>query len=405
LKGAWKHASLAVAVRDRAWDRTCAAIAFVPTIRLRFNKVSQPRIWLLLGHKKGDNGQVETIAAAIEASLGWCCERKHIQVREPFLFGKPKVGPTLYHLDREASDALEAPWPDLIITIGRSPANVALWIEERSRGKSRIALVGKPSGYTERFDLVVTSGEILPVPYPNVLRIKMPLMRIDRSAIEREGRNWEERLASLPRPLVGIMIGGPTNPFVFNRLVTDRLVEEGERIIAHGGTPYFTTSRRTPAGVAAQIEARLGGRCKLYDWNDSKADNPYRGLLGLADSFVVTGDSISMMVEVVQLGKPLQILSLPTGLLGSLDQARRSLARGLFQPAGPGAVSRMRVHLAHVIYRAHLIRHTRDYPGFHRWLVAQGLAGWVGDPVTPLFGRLPDDIPKVVAALEALVGR
>ncbi len=52
----------------------------------------QPRIWLLLGDKKGDNGQVETIAEAIESSLGWHCERKRIKVLEPFVFGKPGSG-------------------------------------------------------------------------------------------------------------------------------------------------------------------------------------------------------------------------------------------------------------------------------------------------------------------------
>ena len=37
------------------------------------------------------------------------------------------------------------------------------------------------------------------------------------------------------------------------------------------------------------------------------------GLLGLADGFVVTGDSISMMVEIARLGRPLAIFDLPTG--------------------------------------------------------------------------------------------
>ena len=86
----------------------------------------QPRIWLLLGDKKGDNGQVETIAEALETSLGWHCELKRIKVLEPFVFGKAKVGPTLYHIDQARSAALTPPWPELVITVGRSPANVAL---------------------------------------------------------------------------------------------------------------------------------------------------------------------------------------------------------------------------------------------------------------------------------------
>ena len=45
------------------------------------------RTWLVLGDKRGDNGQVEEIAQA----LGWPCERKLLQMRERYILGKPKV--------------------------------------------------------------------------------------------------------------------------------------------------------------------------------------------------------------------------------------------------------------------------------------------------------------------------
>ena len=365
----------------------------------------QPRVWLLLGNKKGDNGQVETIAAAIESQLGWHCERKNIQVREPFLFGKPKVGPTLYHIERDQSDPLEAPWPDLIITVGRSPANVALWVKQQSGGHSRIALVGKPSGYMEHFDLIITSAETLPAPYPNVLRINMPLMRINQAAIDQGAKDWEDRFSALPHPLVGIMVGGPTNPFVFNHSVTDKLVEEADRIIAEGGTPYFTTSRRTPPAITEQLKQRLTSQSLFYDWNDSSADNPYMGLMGLADRFVVTGDSISMMVEVTRLGKALEILPLPCGFIGTLDQLRRSLARWLFNPGNGLSTDRLRAKLARLVYHSHFIRHTRHYPGFHQKLVDLKLATWFGQEPRPPTGQYPDDASEVVRRIQAITKR
>ena len=207
----------------------------------------QPKIWLLLGDKKGDNGQVETIAEALQASLGWRCELKRIKVLEPFVFGKARVGPTLYHIDREHSAPLEPPWPDLVITVGRSPANVALWVQQQSGGHTRIVLVGKPSGLMERFALIVISTEILLAPYPNVLRISMPLMQIDETAVRQAAVDWTAQFAELPRPLVAIMVGGPTNPFVYNHTVTGKLIEAANRVCRQGGTPYITTSRRTPA--------------------------------------------------------------------------------------------------------------------------------------------------------------
>ena len=129
------------------------------------------------------------------------------------------------------------------------------------------------------------------------------------------------------------------------------------------------------------------------------------GLMGLADRFVVTGDSISMMVEVIHLKKPLQILPLPTGLLGGLDQARRSLARWLYQPPDGSLGSRLRIGLAHLIYRTYMIRHTRHYPGFHQLLVDLKLATWLGEPATPPAGEMPDDIPDVLACIKAAATR
>jgi len=362
-----------------------------------------PRIWLILGNKKGDNGQVETIADALQSQLGWHCERKNIQVRERFLFGKPKVGATLYHIDRARSDTLQAPWPDLVITVGRSPANVALWVKQASGGHSRLVLVGKPSGHMAQFALIITSAETLPAPYPNVLRINMPLMAINEPAIAQGAKDWADRFAPLPRPLVGIMIGGPTNPFTFNAAVTRQLIAAAEDIVQVGGTPYFTTSRRTPPTLTARLKQQLPAGARLHDWNDAQADNPYHGLLALADRFIVTGDSISMMLEVVRLHKPLQILPLPTGLLGGLDQARRALARWLYRPGDGSRAARWRIALARLVFHSHLIRHTRHYPGFHQVLVDLNLATWFGQPEKIPTGRLPDDIPTVIARIQRVL--
>ena len=364
---------------------------------------TQPRIWLLLGDKKGDNGQVETIAEALEATLGWHCELKRIKVLEPFVFGKAKVGPTLYHIDRELSAPLQAPWPDLVITVGRSPANVALWVQQQSGGHSKIVLVGKPSGMMEYFDLIVISTEILLAPYPNVQRISMPLMRIDETAVHNAAQIWTEKLADLPRPLVAIMVGGPTNPFIYNAAVTDKLIDAANTVCAEGGTPYLTTSRRTPTAVVDKLKTGLPEKARLFTWSADASDNPYMGLLGLADRFIVTGDSISMMVEVTRLGKPLEILPLPCGLLGSLDQLRRSLARWLFNPGSGSWQDRRRAQLARLVYHSRFIRHTRHYPGFHQKLVDLELATWFGEPSRPPTGQYPDDVTAVVRRIQSLL--
>ena len=130
---------------------------------------------------------------------------------------------------------------------------------------------------------------------------------------------------------------------------------------------------------------------------------PYRGLLGLADGFVVTGDSISMMVEVIRLRKPLAIFSLPTGKVGAIDQLRRSFTRWLFAPASGKPGDRLRTGLCKLLYAMRIVIHTRDFAAFHDSLVRGGLAGYASDPLKTPSGKVPDDLTLAVNRITALV--
>lgn len=358
-----------------------------------------PSTWVLLGDKAGDNRQIQII----EEALGWPCVHKHIQVLDRFVYGKPRVGPTLYHIDRERSAPLEPPWPELIITSGRRPANVALWIRRQSGGHTRIVLVGKPSGMMKEFSLIVASSENQFPPLSRTAAIALPLMRIDEQAIETARATWASRMAGLPRPLVGILVGGPTNPFVYNRRASGRIIELAQQIVREtGGTPYVTTSRRTPPRTVAALRSRLPGQGRLFVWGSEGEENPYLGLLAHADGFAVTGDSISMITEIVRMRRPLAIIPLPTGLVGTADQLRRSFARWLFRPNRGTPLDLARERLARGIYLSRIISHTRDFRAFHQMLFDRGLAVPAGTPLRPPSGAVPDDLAQVVTRIEAL---
>ncbi|MFQ5971935.1 MAG: mitochondrial fission ELM1 family protein [Alphaproteobacteria bacterium] len=360
----------------------------------------QPRVWLLVGDKHGDNAQVDAIGEA----LAWDCERKRVQVHEPFDVEKPPVSASLHHIDLARSDPLEPPWPDLIVTIGRRPSMVALWVREQSGGRARIALIGKPSGPAEAFDLVIVSGETEIAPLPNVCKITLPLMRANEDAIAAAVESWQGRLAALPRPLIAVLVGGPTGPFIFNERVVDRVVEVATELTADtGGTPYVTTSRRTPDTIVAGLKAKLPSSSPFFEWTPGTTENPYLALLGLADGFVVTGDSISMLVEVIRLRKPVAILKLPFGRMGALDQLRRSLARRLFASGMASAPGAFRQRLVNVVYRSGIVTQTRDFAAFHRLLIERGLAVRAGDKLEAPRGRVPDDMPLAVARITALM--
>jgi uncharacterized protein len=360
-----------------------------------------PRTWLLLGDKRGDNGQVEAIAQA----LGWPCEVRRLQMRPRYVTRKPWVWASLHHIDKARSDPLAPPWPDLVITIGRRPSMAALWIARQSGGRTRLVLVGKPSGKMARFDLVITSAETPMPPVANLLPIPLPLMRADAAAIAAGARAWQERLGALPRPLVALLIGGPTGPFVYDESVVRRLLALAAEVVTAGGTAYLTTSRRTPPRVVAALADGLPAGARLFRWQPDAADNPYLGLLGHADGFVVTGDSLSMQIEVIRMRRPLAILDLPTGRAGGIDQLRRTLARLVFEPAAKAPVGSWRRRLALALYHLGVVGYARDFQAFHGMLFERGLAVPAGQALAPPAGEVPDDLARVVARIRTLMGR
>jgi uncharacterized protein len=358
-----------------------------------------PLIWVITGEKGGDNGQVDIVADA----LGWPCQRKRLVMRPAYRKKKPRVRASLHHIDLSRSDPLEAPWPDMIITIGRRLSMAAHWIRRQSGARTKIVLVGKPSGSLRPYDLIIASAENLLPPRANLLPITLPLMQVNGDRIAAAAKAWRDRLQPLPRPLIALFIGGPTVPFVFKDKLAARIIETATQILNDTrGSVYIVTSPRTPSRLCDALEQQLPSGAHLYRWLPNDPQNPYQALLGLADGFVVTGDSISMMTEVVRLRRPLVILEPPTGLLGPLDHAYRRLARRLYAPNVATAKDRRRLMLVRALFATRIMNQTRDFRGFWRLLTRLGLAQSVDDGFSPPTTPVPDDLGTVVARIRAL---
>ncbi|BCX88961.1 conserved hypothetical protein [Methylomarinovum tepidoasis] len=353
---------------------------------------SDPRIWLVVGEKPGDNAQVRAIANALELP----CEWKILRCKPAYQEGKPQIRPSLSHLDLERSDPLTPPWPDLILTIGRRPMSAALWIKRQSGGRSRIVVVGRPKGGWAPYDLIITAAHYPLPPDPRVLELKFPLIFPDRERIEAARTAWADHLAGLPRPLVPVLIGGRTRPYRFGRTEAEILIERSRRL-AGRGTAFLCTSRRTKAPVREAVRA---SGLPYYDWHEG-GDNPYFGLLAHGDAFVVTGDSISMMMEVARLGKPLAIFPLPVQQSWRHTWARM-LGRELLYHPPPGSI---RARLGQLLFGLGLIGYERRLENIHQHLYHSGAALPLGqgDILSLSPPSLEDELPKVTRRIRALL--
>ena len=281
-------------------------------------------MWVLTGPKAGDNAQVLRAAAAsgLEAVV------RNIVIRPDRMAAKPGIGPSLDHVDVAASDPLEGPWPEVVLAIGRQLSCVALWIKAKSGGKTRIALLNAPKGRWNDFDLVVLPPYYRNRDRPNVLPIAMPLIGLDPDRLAAARRHFGPELSALPRPLNVLLVGGDMGQRKLDPGFVHHVLDEMATGYAADGMIYAATSRRTPASVVAALQAKLRPQDRLYTWGAAGAENPYPGLLALGDSFTVTADSLSMLIEVARCGKPLTIAEPPPpGGIGGLVQRASDLLR------------------------------------------------------------------------------
>jgi len=283
-----------------------------------------PVLWVLTGPKAGDNAQV--LRAAATSGLEFVV--RNIVIRPDRVTAKPTIRAGLDQLDFSASAPLVPPWPDVVLAIGRHLSRVALWIKQQSGGKTRIALLNAPKGRWNDFDLVVLPPWYRNRDRHNVLPIAVPLIGIDPARLAAARRQFGPELTTLPHPLHVLLVGGDMGQRKLEPGFVRHVMDQMTKGVAAGGTIYAATSRRTPPDVVTELETGLRPQDRLYNWGAAGVENPYLGLLALGDSFTVTADSLSMLIEVARTNKPLTIAEPPPpGGLGGLVQQVSDLLR------------------------------------------------------------------------------
>ncbi len=355
------------------------------------------RTWLLMGHRTGDNAQV----LALGEALGWPFEiKRFVYVPYEKVVNLPVLS-TLAGIVKESSSPLNPPWPDLVITAGRRNEPIARWIRKQSGGVTRLVHLGRPWAAIERWDLVVTTPQYRLPDHPNVLHNSTPLHRVTPARLAEEAARWEPQVRSLPRPRIAVLAGGPSGPYPFNAESGARL---GRMASAHvgerGGSLLVTTSARTPVDTADALFAAISVPSYRYRWAPNR-ENPYYGLLGLADEIIVTADSISMMTEACATWKPVYLYD--TGL------GHYAMREGAAPPPETGRFwTRLdRPHLKAFVYRQTMRigprRLTRDIRIIQENLLASGRVAWLGEGRPTVDTPPLEDVPRAVARVRQLM--
>lgn len=273
----------------------------------------QARIWVLADDRPGNVAQARGVAEALDRPF---CIR---DIRYDRFGGLPNLlrGASLLGVAEQSRRALAAPWPHLVIGAGRRTAPIARWLGRRHG--ARLVQIMDP-GWPGRndFDLIALPSHDRGFAAANVIRTLGTAHRATAGRTALEALHWRERFAHLPRPYIALLVGGPPKSTGFSPAQA-RLLAAGALALRQrmGGSILATTSRRTGPGGEAALSAALGvagGGSYFHAWS-AGGDNPYMGLLGLADAVVVTGDSMSMCSEACANGGPVFIFA-PQGFVG-----------------------------------------------------------------------------------------
>jgi len=356
-----------------------------------------------MGNRVGDNSQVQGLGEA----LGWPLVEKHF-IYTPWekLVNLP-FGAHVLGVVKERSSALEAPWPDLVISAGRKNEPIARYIRKQGRQADkhvRLIHVGRPWAKPSTWDLVITTPQYRLPRDPNIVHNETPLHRVTRARLDEAARAWEARVAHLPRPRIAVLAGGNSGPYPFNRASGARLADMLEDLVRDvGGSLLVTTSARTLDETTDALFGGIHSPSLFYRWKKGDPDNPFFAFLGLADRVVVTADSVSMMTEACATGRPVYLYD--TG------EGRTSMKRNPWldgedesDAAAPRPLDRW--HLKAWIYRLTMRlgpqRLTRDIRIVQQLLVASERAIWLGDGHPKALPRPLDDMPRAVARVRGL---
>ena len=269
-------------------------------------------IWVLLDDRMGSVGQAKGILQELTDDFE-IVEKKIVYTKLGAMPNWIRGSNFLIGVDRQLSDNLVVEeYPDVVMSISRRTAPVALWIKRKSGGKTKIVQLMLPGKYgLKNMDLVIVpEHDRGKVEGNNLYYITGCPHRINDKTLAEAREKWTAEFLKLPRPLTVVLVGGAIKGKPFSdsnaSLLADAIAYVQEQT---SGSILITSSRRTGKAAENIIMNRIQGiPTYTYLWGEKK-ENPIMGFYACADRFIVTGDSVSMACEACGTGQPVLIFT------------------------------------------------------------------------------------------------
>jgi mitochondrial fission protein ELM1 len=255
--------------------------------------------WVLTENLAGLRSQ----ALGLTEAAGLIPDLRDLRPKAPWKFVSASFWPNPL---TAVSASVSAPLPDLAIGCGGMAGAVLAALRRKS---VPVVQIQNPRMDLNRFDLVIANHHDQ-IDGPNVFVSRTALHRVTPERLASEANIWRDRLSAHRRPLVAVLLGGNNGRFKLDRDAGGRLARDLATMAQRDKVGVVVTpSRRTDPAVTELIRTALapvGG----WVWG-MEGENPYFGMLALADLIVVTQDSISMISEASATAAPVMVAALP----------------------------------------------------------------------------------------------
>lgn len=298
--------------------------------------------WVISDGTAGNEGQ----ALALARALKLVPRVISLQLRQPWDSLAPRLSLAARSAMRDRNAGLIAPpWPSIAIGCGRRAALLTRCLRAWSGRHCFTAQILDPRINPCHFDLVIAprhdhlEGE-------NVIQTLGGLNSVDEAWLA-DARNHFAQLSQLPMPRTAILIGASHDSLALDDDYFDALFARLQSLPgAKDGSFLVSTSRRTPVERINSLRQRFSDWPGIFWSGAEDGENPYPGILGWADRFIVTADSVNMVSEACATGKPVHAFA-PLAPKGKLGRFRARLLEtgylsGLDELANPRLIPALR---------------------------------------------------------------
>lgn len=262
--------------------------------------------WAISDGRAGMASQTRGLAEAV----GLPVVAKTVHPRFPWTILPVTAWPVPFQALGTGSSAFAPPWPKLAIGCGWRSIPYVLAVKRLSAGQTFTVQLQDPRIDPGNFDLVVPP-EHDGLNGANVEAIVGSPNAVTRAKLDAAANQWRATFDALKQPRVAVLIGGKSKSHSFGEGDARRLGAQLKDLAGRGLALMVTTSRRTGEAQTRIIKEALAGT-RAFVW-DGTSENPYFGLLALADVILVTSDSTNMAIEAAGTGKPVYIVELLGG--------------------------------------------------------------------------------------------